>query len=378
MKRLNLAAVAAAAALLSAGAHAGPNSISGSAAGLNWTAQTTIVGVTSTATAAGGGDSRYFAAMPQYNGVVSLIMEYAGGAFICSGTLLADRRSILTAAHCVSDGAGSANPLQTTAYFYGGPNPDTVVPRNPVSTAIGISNYYVNAGYTGEVIDHNDIAILRLADLAPSWANSYELYTPTDLVGTQLNVAGYGGRSDGGGAVGTNLGTGRLRQGQNRYDFRWGDAAFGGFFTDRDANGENFFGTADYEYSYLADFDNGRAANDASCALAVDGLGLNPTAQFCNLGVGADEAAVAGGDSGGPEFVNGRIASVTSYGLSFGSSFGDIDNRLNSTFGEFSGYVPVYYHADWINANLAPEPGSLALAGLALLAAANVRRRRAQ
>ena len=60
------------------------------------------------------------APMPQYSGVVPLIMDYgAGGAFICSGTLLPDRRSILTAAHCVSDGAGSAGPLSTTAYFYG-------------------------------------------------------------------------------------------------------------------------------------------------------------------------------------------------------------------------------------------------------------------
>ena len=109
----------------------------GSAGNLSWTAQSVIVGVTSTGTLATGGDSRYVAPMPQYSGVVSLIMDYGpGGAFICSGTLLPDRQSILTAAHCVSDGAGTAGPLSTTAYFYGGSDPDTVVPFNPVSTAV--------------------------------------------------------------------------------------------------------------------------------------------------------------------------------------------------------------------------------------------------
>ena len=43
-------------------------------------------------------------------------MDYgAAGAFVCSGTLIGSR-TIVTAAHCVSDGT-SARPLTTTAYF---------------------------------------------------------------------------------------------------------------------------------------------------------------------------------------------------------------------------------------------------------------------
>ena len=386
MKTTRLTVLTALAALFSAlpwAVQAGPTSVFGGALGdLQWTAQSTIVAVNSTATAAAGGDARYFARQPEHSGVVALIMNYgSAGSFICSGTLLADRRSVLTAAHCVSDGAGTANPLSTTAFFYGGTDGDVAVPWNPAATAVGVSNYFVHGAYTGQTVDHNDIAVLRLNGDAPTFANGHELYTESDLTGRQFNVVGYGGRSSADGSVGVNLGTGLLRQGNNRYDFRLGDAAFGGFF-----NG--FFGTADSSYSYLADFDNGLAANDASCRVA-GAFGLSG-AKYCNLGLGWSEASVAGGDSGGPEFIDGLVASVTSYGLSFGTNFGDSRSGLQSSFGEFSGYVPVSMHADFIRStlvarfssaplpsgNAVPEPGSVALVLAGLLAAAATRRRR--
>ena len=354
--------IAAGLAAISVAASAAPQrTVSGTKNGLSFTASNTIVGVTSTATVLGGGDARYQAPKPKYSGVAALIMEYANGdAFICSGSLLSDRMSIVTAAHCVSGGAGTANPVKTTAYFYGGPNNDLFVPFSPEATAREVSRYVVNAGYTGEVIDQNDIAVVRLAQGAPSWATSYELYDGNVLTNKNFNVAGYGARSDTGGSVGSNLGTGRLRQGDNRYDFRLGDNDFGGFFTDADANGEKFFGTADTEYSYLSDFDNGLDANDASCLLAgAFGAGGS---KYCNLGRGAMEVSIAGGDSGGPGFIDGKLSSVNSYGLSFGTNFGDLDDDLNDTFGEFQGYVSVPFHRDFITAASAiPEPGTWAL-----------------
>ena len=330
--------------------------ISGTSKGLSWSAASTIVGQTSTATLAGGGNPIYFA-NPSYNGVVSLIMdEGAAGKFICSGTLLSDRRSILTAGHCVSHGAGTDNPISTTAYFTPATDPDSVTYLDPASTAISVSQYFVNSGYTGEVIDQNDIAVLRLATAAPAWATSYDIYTGGDLTGQGYNIAGYGRRSDVGGAIGADLGPGRLRQGDNRYDFRLGDADFGGFFT------PDFFGEGagtQIDYSYLSDFDNGLPQNDASCQIAgAFGLG---GAKYCNLGRGPTEVSDAGGDSGGPQFINGQIASVTSYGLTFGSDFGDVDNSLNSSWGEFNGFVPVSIHTRFIQSSMAPEPGTWAL-----------------
>lgn len=358
--KLSPSLLAAAALMVAGAAQAAPSSVSGTYGNMSWSASSSIVGVTSTATGAGGGDPRYFAPRSQYGGVATLIMNYADGSFICSGTLLPNQRSILTAAHCVSDGT-KARPLSTTVHFYTGTDPDNVTWNQP-TFSYNVSNYAVHSGYTGKVIDQNDIAVLTLDSLVDWSVQSHQLYEGEDLTGLNYNIAGYGGRSDTGGDVGDNLGTGRLRQGQNRYDFRLGDAEFAGVWADiLEEPAEQI------EYTYLSDFDNGQAANDLSCNIAVDGLGLAPTTKYCDTGLGADEVSSAGGDSGGPEFIDGKVASVTSFGLTFGTVWGDIAPGLNSSFGEFNGFVPVSIHRDFINANAVPEPGTYALAGLGLL-----------
>jgi hypothetical protein len=349
----------------------GPKTQSGSSNGLNWTARSAIIGQTPTSAVLppsntiGGGDPIY---KPSANksGVVALIMTYSNGSrFICSGSLLGDGMSIATAGHCVSSGAGTANPVSTTAYFFNG-DPDSRTPFQATGTAINVSRYIVNPGYTGEVIDQNDIAILRLEKAAPKFFNRYDLYT-NDIAGANFNVAGYGTRSTVGGASGNTAPagarTGFLREGDNKYDYAWGNPLFQGFFTDRDASGENFFGKAEVEFSYVSDFDNGLAAQSQSTRIA-NALGLGPlgTIYFSDLGLGAREVNIAGGDSGGPGFVDGKLASINSYGLTFGAAFGDFGGGLNSGFGEFSGYVPVFIHTDFIAAASAvPEPGTWAL-----------------
>jgi Trypsin/PEP-CTERM motif len=347
-----------------------PRAASGSIAGMEWHAVSRIVGQTSTAQLANGGNALYLPSQPQMSGTVQLVMDYGlAGAAACSGSLGADRQSIVTAAHCVSPLASGLTPDRVTAIFWNG-DPDSGASGNPLATRIDVTESFVRPGYTGEVIDHNDIAVLRLGALAPDWAVSYELYDG-DIAGLQHTVAGYGMRSTVGGAVGANIGTNFLRQGGNTYEFRLGDPLWGGVL--------NFGGLADYSHSFLGDFDNGLAINDASCAVAA-AVAL-PAGSFCDLGLGAIEVGIAGGDSGGPGFINGRLASVNSYGLSFGMDFGDLDLQLNSSFGEFNGYVPIYLHADWIRSVLAPipEPGTWALfaAGLGVLGAAARRKHHA-
>lgn len=357
-------------ALLATPALAGPTGkvASGSINGLSWFAQSRIVGQTSTATIAGGGNPIYLPSQPQKSGTVQLLMEYGEfGAAVCSGSLGSDRRSIVTAAHCVSEKASGLRPDKVTAIFWNGDS-DAGALGNPLATAIDVTNWFSNPGYTGEVLDQNDIAVLQLAEYAPAWATAYQLYEEGDLTGKQFNVAGYGLRSFEGGSTGVNLGTNRLREGDNVYEFRLGDPIWGPYL--------NFGGTADYSYSFLSDFDNGLAANDSSCAIAA-ALAL-PAGTFCNTGIGDREVGIAGGDSGGPGFIDGKLASVNSYGLTFGNDFGDVDLFLNSSWGEFSGYVPVYLHGDWIRSVQAaiPEPSTWAMliAGFGLVGAAARRR----
>jgi hypothetical protein len=341
------------------------------AAGVPWQAQSLLVGVTSTAAIAAFGDPIYQPSLPISAGMVSLTINFGGPPSICTGTLMPDRQSVLTAAHCVTDG-NLGLPISTTAAFYGGTAGDTIVYQSVFASRVNVAQYNVHPSYTGDVFDQNDVAVLRLSAPAPEFAPSFGLYTQ-DLTGSDFTVWGYGARSEFGGNVGANLNVGRLRQGDNRFDFRLGDSVFGNHWATEFAEP-----LAQIEHSWLSDFDNGLAANDAGCrALAVGLPAVGTSSQWCDLGRGAREVGLAGGDSGGPSFINGLVAAISSFGVTYGTAaYGDVDTRLNSSFGEFSGYVPMYLHADFINAALVPEPASWLAMALGLLAVLVFVRRR--
>jgi hypothetical protein len=369
---------------------------SGTRNGLSWTAASRVIGQTATSDVFApindiGGGNPIYKPTANKSGTVALIMDYANGdRFICSGSVLANGRSIATAAHCVSDGGGTraAGLVKTTAYFFDG-DADTRTPFKSGGTAIEIIHYDIHPNYTGEVIDQNDIAVLALKVRAPASAVRYDLHTPTSLTGEVFNVAGYGTRSTVGGSQGRTgefgARTGYLREGDNRYDYAWGNPLFQGFFTNRDVSGQfagqNFFGFAEIAFSYISDFDNGLAAQSQSRRVAnALGLGAIGNINFNDNGLGAREVGIAGGDSGGPGFIDGKLASINSYGLTFGSNFGDFGGGLNSGWGEFSGYVPVYIHQDFIASSMTgavPEPSSWAMliAGFGLAGGALRRRR---
>jgi hypothetical protein len=356
-------------------------SVSGRIGDVAWEARSMMVGQTTTLFPDVVPGSPYAPSRPGKDGLAFLEINFPGlGTGYCSGSLLPDGRSIITAAHCVSFGGGVPFADGGNVYFYKGPNDPfydlNYNPADPDFALLQIESIHVAAGYSGQVLDQNDVAVLRLADVAPDWATRYQLGAIEDLTGVDFEVAGFGNNGPDG-TVGSFGGTfGRLREGDNRFDFRMGDPDFGTFWLDE-------FGAfaGEIEHSWLSDFDRtGDPSVDASCIVATTLVGLAASGKYCNLGRGAREVGVAGGDSGGPQFVNGRIVSVTSYGLTFFQQGGDIDNFLNSSFGEFSGYAPLWLHRDFIESvspgAFVPEPGTWAMLILGFGAVGFAARRR--
>lgn len=377
MASVSVRSIAVATALLAAPLVTGAAQ-AGSASSLNPTVRSTVVGTKPTASTptGGGGDPIFHPDYSFHSGVVSLIMtNAAGGSNICSGALAPDRQSVITAAHCVGGAGGTVKSEITsvTAYFHNGSlGPDAIVHETP-SASRTVSDIFVNPSYTGDQVDKNDIAVLRLANAAPVFAKSYELDFSGNLTGRDFGFAGYGDRSTVGGATGYNAVNGMLRQGENRYDFRLGDAVFGN-------NWANILGRplSQIDDIYLADFDSGRGVNDSICTLTTAGLGLSN--MFCDRGRGEMEASLAPGDSGGPQFVDGKLTSIASFDLSFGAAWGDTDSALNGSFGELNGFVPISIHEQFILGHLlaVPEPATWLqmIAGFGLLGGVMRRARR--
>jgi hypothetical protein len=344
---------------------------------VTWHARSLMVGQTSTLFP--NPDPIYLPTRPQKDGLAFLEISFGAlGTGFCSGSLMAGGTAILTAAHCVTDTAGNIAATGGFAYFYPGPaDPfyDLDFGFTPGIERVALGSVHVAPGYTGAVIDHNDLAIIFLGGAAPSFAVEYLLAPLADPTSILFNVAGFGNNGPSG-ATGAFGGTfGRLREGDNMFEYALGNPVFGNGWAN--VLGEPLAQISD---SWVSDFDRvGFAANDTSCLVTSTLFGTGNL--FCDTGVGPREVGVAGGDSGGPQFVNGRIVSVTSYGLTFGAPFGDVDNFLNSSWGEFSGYAPVFRNRAWIEGLVpgafVPEPGTWAMliVGFGLLGTAARRRR---
>ncbi len=304
-----------------------------------------------------------------YDGVAALFIERPDGNFICSGSLLAGGWSVLTAAHCLSDASGKEIATKVTTVFF--------PPGQPAATReiIVSAGLYVNPQYTGQTVDAHDVAIVSLSS-APSpdvMASAYNLFAgnPFGQVGQLVGSGETGTGASGAVANSSGFFLSNRHRALNTVDFSWTDALFGGFFVNNKT-----FGTADI-YGLVADFDSGLPANDATCIItSLFVLG----GAHCGLGQGVNEGILGGGDSGGPLFINGQIAGVAAYGVSFGINVGDIDNKLNSSFGEFSGWTSTDYNKTWISqyATLTPEPTSFALVGAGLLGVIGFVTRRAK
>jgi len=304
------------------------------------------------------------------DGVARLSFSNSAGNWACSGSLLAGGQYVLTAAHCADD-------FTKMTVQFGWENGVAAISRN-----VSVGNAYVNKKWTGELDTGADIAILKL-DTAVTTIKGYHLSTTND-VGKEYLMAGYGTTQN----ANTNAAT-------NWNDGAWGHYAYNVFDVDSKTFNKDAakFG---YEFdesfyapgvTYMSDFDDGTAAHNSLSRIA--GV-LSPTTWSSDTGLGAREGLIAGGDSGGGDFVwNGTewlLSGVHSWGWggssacsAFGLSGCDNATKNGSSFGDLSGSTATFSHIGWINSVTAvPEPETYAmmLAGLALVGVA--RRRKQQ
>jgi Ca2+-binding RTX toxin-like protein len=235
--------------------------------------------------------------------------------------LLDSGRHILTAAHCFNNDDETVNlkpnPAEYTVFFD--------LPTGQISVAV--EAIFVHPNWTSDKVLNNDIAIIKLASTAPEAADRYELYPTPDEVGKTIVRVGYGSSGTGFQGQNENDLTSIKRIGQNRYD------ALTEIFN------SPVFAVNVIPGTQLAyDFDNGQPANDAF----GQEFGLN------DLGV-PREVGASSGDSGGPSFIDGKIAGVVSNGFSPTTPDIDFDGvDGNVSFGEYSVDTRVLAYAGYI------------------------------
>lgn len=247
-----------------------------------------------------------------FDGVARMDLDGA----LCTGTLLPTGIHVLTAAHCVDfngDGTSDVNNPMVTFEVAGG------------AEVIAGTQIFVHPGWNNNMANGNDIAIVALQSAASSAVPRHDIYRQSDEIRQAFTIVGYGPAGQGV----QQLPAGIKRFGQNQFD-AGGEILEGVFFAP---------GTVTPGSQLLFDFDNGQVANDFFGTLF----------NLPDLGLGNALEVMAGpGDSGGPSFINNQIAGVSSYIGTFATP-PDVDDMLNSSFGEFTSVTRVSTYASWID-----------------------------
>jgi hypothetical protein len=247
-----------------------------------------------------------------FTGVGDLIIQRPGRRSRCTTSRIGTR-TILTAAHCLADELGNLTASAASVTF------TTAAGLDEVHQIATLSQAQIHPNYTGDTLKGFDVAVLELATTPSEAVETYGLLRDDSVdIGAVFDLVGFG--RSGTGSSGDVRSSGIKRDGRNRFDAD-------GSILDR------FLSTSSerLESLLLFDFDNGIPDNDA--------FGFFFGEDVADTGL-PDEVFTAPGDSGGPNFINGRIAGINSFGLRLstsGSANSDIDGSMNSTWGEFAG-----------------------------------------
>ena len=285
------------------------------------------------------------------NGVGSIFVEFAGiegSGFLCTASAIGDRH-ILTAAHCLRETGDTVSRIR----FILSAGLATPIIIEGASFAVHPWFDFFLPFYGA--FAHGDVAVIELAENLPAGIEHYELYRDADEFDQTTRHYGHGmsGRGNRGATGDSSFFF--ARTGLNRYEQTLepflGDGVADQLLYDFDSGGRKHNAMEWWFTSMWAchpeNADNPSRAQDGQCTTYKDGS-YPDFKGFRKLEVG-----IAPGDSGGPGFIDGKIAGIHSFGFTHGcegvTNGTDFNCSLDSSYGEMAGDTSVAYHQRFID-----------------------------
>jgi hypothetical protein len=287
-----------------------------------------------------------------HDGVAFLDISRSNGGILCSGALLYDGWSVLTAAHCLTDADGNLTATNVRAVWEL-PGGDIVADSATI---------HVHPEWDGFATNGYDVAVVNFASEIDADVPRYDIFRAGGMgeLGQEILKVGYG--QGGFGETGATGSVAVKRWGKNK----WENDGLGDDGLDNLGNAQAQL-TYDFDSNYRNLTDDG--GKDAGDDEAHDAFHVH-FGEAVDLGFGDDEVGAAEGDSGSPSFLfDGSeyvIAGVSSYTLRLEDSEGassDVDESSNSSWGEF-GIDARLADSDmytFVDDNVIPEPATFAL-----------------
>ena len=283
-------------------------------------------------------------------GVGSIFIEFEGvpvGGFLCTASVIDDRH-VLTSAHCVREAGDTVRRIRLV--LTAGLDAPMIID----ATGFASNPLYDFLSPFFGAFAPGDVAIIEMPNPLPAEVERYALYRDNDEFGKETRHYGHGrsGKGNKGATGGSDFFY--ARTGLNMYEQTL-EPFFGPGFDqllhDFDSGGSKHNAMEWWFTSAFAchpeNTDNPPQAQDGQCTTFKDGS--YPDFK----GFGKLEVGVAPGDSGGPGFIDGKIAGVHSFGFTHncaGVTNGtDFSCGLNSSYGEMSGDARVSTEAAWID-----------------------------